>query len=463
MKSADYKEIQQWRPAVMAPCRSVLALALFAGVLSLSGCTGWFRGGDVPAQAASEPGKTVIVKADGDKNASPVDPDDSKPPSDNRGKTEKDAETRCTAPGVSANVQPPPVSAGTGGLPPEGLKSPAGAVISYNGETISEDTVWSGKVIVRGSVTIAPQATVTIGAGTVVAFGRSEAGGRAGVMLVRGRIAAAGTKDRPVRFLPEGNNAESATWQGIIFLASEKNNILDHCRIEGAETGVDADYSTITVRDSFFSGCHTALLVRDSRVRMSGCTASGCDLGAGLYESEAEIAGGNLVANRQGIFAKKSSLYLGDTVVAENSGEALRAEESNVKIAGNKFGGNGDGLVLSGCKGLVSGNRISQNRDSGISLTGSRVRVTANDISRNGRIGIRVADGKGIAWENIISANGQYDVYNAGPDDFRAIGNWWGTGRATDSPGTIYDRAANPGIGRVLRFPVLRVMPSVLP
>jgi parallel beta-helix repeat protein len=423
----------------------------------------WFRGEDTPAQAISEPEKAEIVKPNGDKNSSAVKTVESKPPADNAGKTEKDAVTQGAASCVTDDVQAPPDSTDTVGRPPESRSSSAEATFSYNGETITEDTMWSGRVIVRGSVTIAPQATVTVSAGTVVEFSRSAGRENTAVLLVRGRIAANGTKDWPVKFLPKGDEARSATWQGIVFLASEKNNILEHCRVEAAETGVDADYSTITVKDSFFSGCRTALRVRDCRVRISGCTASNCDLGAGLNDSEAEIAGGTLVSNRAGVLAKRSSLYLADTIMADNNQEGLRAEESNIKIVGNKFGGNGDGLVLSSCEGLVSGNRIAQNGDCGISLTGSRVRVTANDISQNGRIGIRVTDGKGIAWGNIISANGRYDLYNAGREDFRAIGNWWGEGSAPDSPGKIYDKAADPGSGKVFCFPVLRDKPGVLP
>ncbi len=458
---------------------AVLLLILLVCAMLLSGCVEWLRGKDVPAQAISESEKAQIAKPLGNGNSSPVKTDDSKPPADisserdsetpadNSGNTGDNVVIQGTAPCVTDNGQTSQSSTETVGGPPEGLNSPAATTHayarSYNGETITEDTEWSGRVIVRGSVTIAPQATVTVNAGTVVEFSSPAAKESSAVLLVRGRIAANGTKDRPVKFMPEGDEPRSATWQGIVFLGSEKNNILEHCRVEGAETGVDADYSTITVKDSFFSGCRTALRARDCRVRISGSTASGCDLGAGLYDSEAEITGGTMVSNRGGIFAKRSSLYLEDTIMADNNKEGLHAEESNLKIVGNKIGGNGDGLVLSSCEGMVSGNRIAQNRDCGISLAGSRVRVTANDISQNGRIGIRVADGKSIAWGNIISENGQYDLYNAGREDFRAIGNWWGERSAQDSPGKLYDKTGNPGSGKVMYFPVLREKPDVSP
>lgn len=463
MISANFKEIQRRRPAGITPCRAVLPAFLLVCAVSLSGCMDRVRDEYIPARAVSETGKAVIAEPCGEKSSSAVATDRVKPSEKIPENTEKNAVPQGVSPGVTDKGQASSGSAETGASPPGNQAPPAEATVTYNGETITEDTEWRGKVIVRGSVTVAPQATVTISPGTVVQFSRAAGAENTPVLLVRGRIAAGGTKDRPVKFLPMGDEPRSATWQGIMFLASEKNNILEHCRIEGAETGVDAAYSTVTVRDSIFSGCRTALRVRDSRAHISGCAASNCELGAGLYDSETEIAGGTMASNRTAIFAKGSSLYLTDNVMADNSKEALRAEESTVKITGSKFGGNGDGLVLSACEGLVSGNRIAQNGGCGISLAGSRVRVTANDISQNGRIGIRVADGRGIAWGNIISANGQYDVYNAGAEDFRAIDNWWGPGSAPVSPGKIFDKAVNPASGKVLCFPVLRDMPVVAP
>ena len=463
MISADFKEIRRRWPAGITPRHFVLPVVLLVCAMSLSGCMDRIRDEYVPGQATSGAGKAVTAEPRGDKIPSAGETDRVKPSEKIPENTVKNSIHQGVSPGVTDKGQASSGSAETGASAPESQAFPAEATVSYNGETITEDTEWRGKVIVRGSVTVAPQATVTVSPGTVVRFSRSAGGENTAVLLVRGRIAAGGTKDRPVKFLPTGDEPRSATWQGIMFLASEKNNILEHCRIEGAETGVDAAYSTVTVRDSIFSGCRTALRARDSRARISGCAASNCELGAGLYDSEAEIAGGTMVSNRTAIFAKGSSLYLTDTVMADNSKEALRAEESTVKVTGSKFGGNGDGLVLSACEGLVSGNRIAQNGGCGISLAGSRMQVTANDISQNGRIGIRVADGKGIAWGNIISANGQYDVYNAGAEDFRAIGNWWGAGSAPASPGKIFDRAVNPASGKVLCFPLLRDMPVVAP
>ena len=423
----------------------------------------WIRGQAAPAQAISVPetDNPGILPEYASAPASGADPANTA--ADTAGKTNQDTIIQGAVPCAAGTGEMPPSAAEPGGREPASRNSSVPAAFAYNGETITEDTVWSGKVSIRDSLTIAPQATVTVSPGTVVEFSRSSGRENAAVLLVRGRIVAGGTKDRPVKLIPQGNDALSTTWRGILFLASEKNNILEHCRVEGAEVGVDADYSIVTVKDSLFSGCQTALRVRDCRVRISASSVSDCDLGAGLYDSEAEIEGVTLVSNRRGILAKKSSVYVADSIISDNAMEAFSADESSLKAVGNTILGNGSGMTLAAGEGLISGNRIKQNRDHGISMTGSRVRVTANDISHNGRIGIKVADGRGIAWGNIISANGQYDLYNGGSEDFRAIGNWWGEESAETSPGKIFDKAADPRSGKVLLFPFLQTKPAILP
>jgi hypothetical protein len=88
----------------------------------------------------------------------------------------------------------------------------------------------------------------------------------------------------------------------------------------------------------------------------------------------------------------------------------------------------------------------------------SRIKVNANEIAQNARVGLRIDDGKGIAWGNALFANGDYDLYNAGTEEFRAIGNWWGDA-TSDIARRIYDRRMNNTLGRVLYLPVLTAKP----
>jgi hypothetical protein len=90
----------------------------------------------------------------------------------------------------------------------------------------------------------------------------------------------------------------------------------------------------------------------------------------------------------------------------------------------------------------------------------SRVKVSGNEIESNGKVGLRTEDGKGVAWGNAFSANGEYDLYNNGIEEFRAIGNWWGTAATGDIAARIYDRTMDESRGRVLYFPALQKRPE---
>ena len=332
---------------------------------------------------------------------------------------------------------------------------------SYRNQTISEDLVWRGEVLIEGGVIIAPQATLTVEAGTIVRFRRAdEDGGGNPLLLVQGRILAAGTKERPVLFTSIFVEPLAGDWQGIVVMASEKKNLLENCRITGAETGIEALFSTITLKNTFFASCVTGARFQDCLAVMTGGGASSCGVGLNLLQSEADLRDGNFSANRQAVVAVETSLYLGGATFSGNDQEALQAENSRIRVNGNSFSFNGSGISLSLCEGSVAANRIMKNRDCGLSLARSRVKVTGNEIVENGKHGLRVEDGKGAAWGNTFAANGEFDIYNAGTDDFKALGNWWGDAMTSAIAPRIYDQRSNPGRGRVLYLPVLRSKPQ---
>jgi hypothetical protein len=319
---------------------------------------------------------------------------------------------------------------------------------AYHGETLTEDTAWHGVVLIEGGVIIAPQTTLTVTSGTIVRFRRGEAA----VLVVQGRIVVNGSADRPVVFTSTFDGVAAGDWQGIVLLASGKKNLFEQCRVEGAETGLDASFSTVTLKQAFFAKCRTGARLQDSHMVMTGGGTGGSGTGLILYDSEAEIRDADFSGNNVGILAERTSLSLAGAKLAGNERQGLTAESCRLNIAGNSFAANGSGLSLTGCEGPLSANRIAKNGDYGLALANSRVKVSGNEIERNGRVGLRTEDGKGIAWGNALFANGDYDLYNAGAEDFRAFGNWWGKDAPADVAGRIY--------GRVLYFPVLRVRPA---
>lgn len=343
-----------------------------------------------------------------------------------------------------ASFVPPPAAEQ---VRPEASFTPA---LVVGDRVIAEDTVWRGEVLVQGVVTVAPQATLTVDPGTVVRFRRN--GQQAPLVVVEGRLVAAGTKESPIVFTSAFQAPAANDWQGIMLLGSEKKNALENCRIEAAQTGLEALFATVALRNVRAVNCATGMRFQDALVAMEGGGASGCDTGLVFSQAEATLRGVNLADNRQGIAARTSSLYLLDAELSGNRGASFSCAGCRVKFQGGSVAGNGSGVTLLDCEGSVAGARIVKNREFGLSLTGSRVRVTGNQISGNGDSGVIVFDGLSVAWDNAISDNGGYDLYNAGTEEFRAPGNWWGG----TSP-RIFD---NSGRGRVLHAPQLPAKPQ---
>jgi hypothetical protein len=329
---------------------------------------------------------------------------------------------------------------------------------SYRDGILTEDTAWYGDVLIEGGLTIAPQTTLTVKNGTVVRFRDSRTSSARGVLLVQGRIVVNGSADKPAIFTAAGENEAAAVWQGIVLMGSGKKNLIEHCRVEGAETGLDASFSNVTLKNAFFGKCRTGVRMQDSLVVMSGGGAGECGAGLILYDCEADIRSADFYGNRLGIFAARSSLSLSDSGLSGNNLLALKADSCRLGISGNAFVANGSGLCLVACEGSVTANRIAQSAAYGLILTQSRVKVSANEIERNAKVGLRIEDGKGVAWGNSLFANGDYDLYNGGIEEFRAIGNWWG-GTVAAIAGRIYDRSMDDSRGRVLYLPVLQTRP----
>ena len=335
--------------------------------------------------------------------------------------------------------------------------------LTYHDAVLTEDVTWRGLVQVEGIVTVAPQATLSVEQGTVVRFGgKSDATGHGAYLLVYGRVVAKGLQEKPILFSSPFVQPSAGDWQGIVLLGSEKKNLLEHCRVEGAETGLDTSYSNIILKNVQFSRCLTGARFRDTIAITAGGGASGCIVGFHLLDSEAELHDLSISGNRQGVIVERSSLYLSGGTFTRNDLEALKITESRVRIDGGAFTANGTGLTFIAAQGSLTGARIWENADFGILLKDSRVKVVGAEILKNGGTGIIVTDGKGTAWGNAIVGNGEFDLVNKGAEEFMAMGNWWGTADLASIDKRIYDRHMDNGVGRVLYNPVLGGKPLSL-
>ena len=360
---------------------------------------------------------------------------------------------------AAGHVQKPQ---GTAPGPPRHLAATGAPDIICGTKLITEDSSWHGEVLVTGVVTVAPQATLTIEPGTVVRFaggGAPSPPGSGGGLLVQGRLVANGTTSGPIVLTSLFAEPMRGDWQGIVLLGSGKKNILEECTLEGAEIGIDASYSTLTLKNTRIVRCGTGMRLQDTVFSSDGGSVVNCELGIDLLDSEAELIDGNFSGNSRGVISDRSSLYLAGGSFTRNNVVALKADHSRVTISGGNFSNNGSGLLLGSSRGSVSRNTFAGNADCGIALADSRVRVQGNSITKNGKAGLRVADGQGLAWGNSFIGNGGYDLVNDGREEFRAMANWWGVSAEAGIERRILDRQTDGQRGRVIYYPPLTEKP----
>lgn len=329
----------------------------------------------------------------------------------------------------------------------------------YQHDTLTEDVVWSGKILVRGGLTVASQATLSIRPGTVVYFVPDQDGALAGSLLVQGRISAVGSVDLPIVFKAATSEVVPASWRGIIVLGSDKRNVFEHCRIEGASVGLDAVYSTVSLVDTSFVSCDTGARLQNSLFQARHGKVSGCAVGYSLIDSESDVRDIAGTGNSVAMSLVRGSLSLKGSSFTANTGSALESHDARVMISGTTFANNSVGLVLADSEGSIEASGIIENREYGLQLLRSRMKIQGNRIYMNTGVGIMTDTGGSVAWGNTIALNGLHDIYNAGTEEFRAIGNWWGSA-ASGRKKRIHDRAVDPSRGPVLVEPELSAPPA---
>ncbi|MRR53080.1 MAG: hypothetical protein EG822_01025 [Deltaproteobacteria bacterium] len=371
---------------------------------------------------------------------------------------------RPAAPSEEASTPLLPLPAKVDPLPaakqPVCYDTGADYTLRYQSSVLTEDVTLSGKVLITGVITIAPHATLRIQPGTTLFFAPERNGQQNGALVIQGRIEAAGTADALIVFKGATSDKSKDSWRGILALGSEKNNLFEYCRVEGATVGLDSIFSTISLKNTIFLSCRTGARLQGSLFQALGGGVSGSDRGYVLRDSESFLRDISCTDNITGVALSHGSLSVQGSSFAGNAASALEAVDSKIKISGAVFFRNGTGLALTGTEGSVANCKIRENREYGLQLLHARMKIYANQIFMNAGIGIMADSGGSAAWGNNISLNGLYDFYHAGSEDFRAIGNWWGAPAGNSQKRRIFDKAADRKNGTVLTFPELTSLPS---
>ena len=120
---------------------------------------------------------------------------------------------------------------------------------------ITEDTVWSGDIIINGVVSVQRGVTLTIKPGTTVKFKKIDRDGNRigdGEILVEGRLIAEGEPDNKIVFTSAEKNPARLDWSYVNILSTGVVNIFRHCVFEYGFSGIQIHYANVTVHDSLF-------------------------------------------------------------------------------------------------------------------------------------------------------------------------------------------------------------------
>ncbi len=332
----------------------------------------------------------------------------------------------------------------------------------YDGVVITEDVTWRGSILVRGSVVVAPQATLRIDPGTIVRFASTTAQLLPN-LVVQGRIYAAGTSEKPIVLTSDSSRPVRGSWGGIVLLSTEKHNLLERCRIEYAETGIDLRFSTVNLKSVTIVQAQTALLSHDGAVQMTSGKVSDSETGIEIFNSEFDGRDMMVASCQRGLVLNKSAIVFASLKVTNIQQTGLEADDCRIKITGGEFSGNMLGARINGGEGQIVMSRFLRNKQAALHLNGSRIKILRCLFAENSLDALRVEDGRALILNNAFGSNVRYNLYNAGSEIVSARQNWWGL---TDKPSIlqkIYDAASDKNTGIVNVFPWLGEKPQLMP
>lgn len=328
--------------------------------------------------------------------------------------------------------------------------APFSAPSRINYLNISEDTQWSGSVLVQGMVTVSAQATLTVLPGTVVRF-NPESG-----ITVLGRIVVKGTSDQPVSFSSIYMEPAPSDWYGIVLTASSKKNIFEQLKIQGAESAIFSRSSSLEIKSIQISDSLIAIKLTDSIARINSSKISTCASGLVSISSETDIDSLVVEKCRVGVSLTSSSFSAEKLKISSSSQTGLIAEKSHLRIDKSLFSGNQSAAVIVSSDGTLQRSRFLSNAETAILLRGSLFRFSSNQVLDN-RVGMQLEDNLSAIWGNSIYGNSGYNILYLGDDNIYAGGNWFGTPVSSDARKTLFSSKT----GSVIISPTLSLEPAI--
>lgn len=344
--------------------------------------------------------------------------------------------------------------------------SPVAAALTYSGEqTIWQDTVWEGEVLIDGTLTVAPGVTLAIRPGTLVRFTFRDTNGDGigeNEMFIQGILKAVGSAEAPIRFTAVGKPGPGA-WGAINMMMSEEENVLAHCIVEYGYRGVHAHFARAAIRDSAFRRNLRGLQFQESTVSLERCRIEDNLNGLQFRNSMVQLHDSVISGSYWGLRGVYNELTMNNCHIEDNLINGVNLRDSTLHVSNSRISGNRKGLYLQRSRLTVINNLLADNSEHGLYLEDSAGVVQGNRISGNGRAGIRTLGFTGEIVGNALAENGVYALQNDGATTVAAPGNWWGTADMENISALTRDVGDRPGTGAVTVGAPLHGEPSGLP
>ena len=326
----------------------------------------------------------------------------------------------------------------------------------YMGEVaLSEDTVWSGTVVIDGQVAVPAEFSLTIEPGTHVLFSFRDTNGDGlgeSWIIVQGTIKVMGEEDAWVLFDSEDPVAGPGAWDSLSIIASDStDNFVKYAIFRHGAKAFHTHFSQARLDHVIFEDNLRGIQFQESEgTEIDWVTLRRNQSGARFRDSQVSLKNVVAVDNVAGINFLRSSVTASDIVVTGSFAESFVSRESETELTraaitgnvrGPRFKGDGEKVTLR--ESMVRGNLTE-----GLSFNNVTSQVVYCDLSENGFTGLSITDADVNISNSRLSGNGRFEIDNNGSTDVIARYNDWGT-KSEPEKDKIYDGRDEEGIGRV--------------
>ncbi|MGH7491153.1 MAG: FlgD immunoglobulin-like domain containing protein [bacterium] len=298
--------------------------------------------------------------------------------------------------------------------------------------TISSNTTWSGAVLITGNVTVNNNATLTIAAGTTVAFA-----GWYGITVNSGaKIIADGTPTQTIKFTANTPLATRGSWGNFTIYTS--GNVFDHCTFEYGAQALRLVNGGAAISDCNFNTNTQAL-----RLEYSNVTAANC-----------EIINNQVAIFLMGQSGNPATVLLNGCHAKDNDRDGITAityahgivKNSHLEANGKSHATSFHGVYVIGNSDLTF-NDPEVFPSSGLNTI--RNNEGAGVYSNNATVSIGLGVGSNKRGDQAIFGNGIYggtfngkQVYNAAGATIYAWWTYWGAGNCPP-PASFFSGSVN--------------------